>query len=71
MSAMAHGCPVITNVDDRSPTFMRHQETIFDVQRLAQFPSAQDLLRVGAAARAAVAPMDFAALARLLRVEAK
>lgn len=71
MSAMAHGCPVITNVDDRSPTFMRHDETIFDVQRLVQFPSAEELLRVGAAARAAVAPMDFAALARLLRVEAK
>jgi hypothetical protein len=50
---------------------MRHDETIFDVQRLVQFPSAEELLRVGAAARAAVASMDFAALARLLRVEAK
>lgn len=63
MSAMAHGCAVITNLDDRSPAFMRHADTVFDVHRLERFPGADELSRVGAAARSAVADLGFPRLA--------
>jgi len=63
MSAMAHGCAVITNLDDRSPAFMRHADTVFDVHRLERFPLLEDLSRVGAAARSAVADLGFPDLA--------
>jgi hypothetical protein len=67
MSAMAHGCAVITNVDELTPPFMVHDRTVFDVHRLERFPSGSDLRRVGAAAREAVGPYGFASLASLIR----
>ena len=67
MSAMAHGCAVITNLDPLTPPFMVHDRTVFDVHRLEHFPSGPDLRRVGTAARKAVGPYDFASLASLIR----
>jgi glycosyltransferase involved in cell wall biosynthesis len=66
LSAMAHGCPVITNLDSYSPSWMKHDESIFDIDQLSIFPSKDALLRVGDGARRAVAPYTFGSLASLL-----
>jgi hypothetical protein len=62
IGAMAHGVAVITNVDDQSPDWCRHGETVFDLDRLTSIPSLAELRRVGSAARAAVAPLTFGVL---------
>ena len=66
LSAMAHGCPVITNLDSYSPSWMKHDESVFDIDQLLTFPSKDALLRVGDAARRAVAPYTFESLASSL-----
>ncbi len=66
IGAMNIGLPVITNVDDWSPSWARHDETIFDVGRLERFPSHEDLKRVGDAGRRAVANLTFAGLIKIL-----
>jgi hypothetical protein len=66
LSAMAHGCAVITNLDKRSPAWMKHGESVFDISELERFPSAVDLERVGKNAVVAVAPYSFSALAKQL-----
>ena len=62
LSAMAHGCPVITNLDSYSPSWMKHDESVFDIDQLSNFPSKDSLLRVGEAGQRAVAPYSFEVL---------
>ena len=66
LSAMAHGCCVITNLDEGSPSWMKHNESVFDIDQLKVFPSAEELRRVGTEARVAVSPYSFKHLAALL-----
>lgn len=67
IGAMAHGLAVITNLDEFSPSWMIHGETVFDVARMDHFPSKQDLSRVGIAGMNAVAGLTYEELsARLL-----
>ena len=66
LSAMAHGCAVITNLDDYSPPWMKHGESVFDVNQLASFPSNAELLAVRTGAKKAVAPYTFEQLSKLL-----
>ena len=66
MSAMHLGVPVITNIDDLSPSWLRHNETVFDIEELREFPSDSELIRVGTAGRTAVADLSYANL--LLRL---
>lgn len=71
LSAMAHGCAVITNFDSYSPTWMEHGKSVFDIDQLSTFPSANELIQVGKAARLAAAPFTFASLATLLTTDSK
>ncbi len=66
LSAMAHGCAVITNLDSLSPSWMKHNDSVFDISQLNTFPTNADLARVGIAARAAVNPYSFESLVTLL-----
>jgi hypothetical protein len=59
---MAHGLAVITNLDELSPSWMKHQETIFEVGQLREFPSMEQLAAVGRAGRDAVRGLSYAAL---------
>jgi hypothetical protein len=66
LSAMAHGCAVITNLDEYSPPWMKHGESVFDVNLLASFPSNEELLVVRTGAKNAVNPYTFEQLSKLL-----
>ena len=66
LSAMSHGCAVITNLDGFSPRWMVHGDTVFDINQLSEFPSTGDLKRVGDRARDAASGYSFADLARIL-----
>ncbi len=66
ISAMAHGCPVITNRDSLSPTWMTHNETIFDIASLKHFPTPDELARVGRNAAEVAQTYNFATLANLI-----
>ena len=66
LSAMAHGCAVITNLDEYSPPWMKHGESVFDVNQLASFPSNEELLVVRTGAKNAVSPYTFEQLSKLL-----
>ena len=66
LSAMAHGCAVITNLDEYSPPWMKHRESVFDVNQLASFPSNEELLVVRTGAKNAVSPYTFEQLSKLL-----
>ena len=66
LSAMAHGCAVITNVDHLSPKWMRHGESIFDIDRLNVFPSAEEIREVRQGALTAIEPYTFERLSGLL-----
>ena len=66
LSAMAHGCALITNTDHYTPSWMKHGESIFDIDRLTLFPSSDELEEVRRGARTAVAPYTFARLVELL-----
>ena len=61
-SAMAHGLPVVTNLDRWSPKWMVHGTTVFDINRLEVFPSDDDLKSVGLAAREATRELDYVSL---------
>jgi len=71
LSAMAHGCAVITNFDSYSPVWMEHGKSVFDINQLVTFPSVSELARVGEAARLAAAPFTFESLASLLVTESE
>ncbi|MEJ7788060.1 MAG: hypothetical protein WKF96_24940 [Solirubrobacteraceae bacterium] len=51
VAAMEHGAVAITNLDEHSPPYLRHMETVIDIDRATELPSdplALNRLRVGA-----------------------
>jgi hypothetical protein len=66
LSAMSHGCAVITNLDNFSPVWMKHGESIFDINKLSEFPSALEFQIVRDGAVKAVAPYSFETLSAIL-----
>ena len=66
LSAMAHGCAVITNLDEQSPQWMKHGVSVLDVNLMGGFPSKAELQAIGEKAREAVEPYNFANLGRML-----
>jgi hypothetical protein len=66
LSAMSHGCAVITNVDDYSPNWMVHNHSVFDINMLDHFPSRSELEFVGLNASDAVKNYTFSELAKLI-----
>lgn len=66
LSAMSHGCAVITNVDDYSPDWMIHGESMLDIDKMSSFPTTGELIEIGKNARKAVSPYSFEQLGRLL-----
>jgi hypothetical protein len=69
LSAMSHGCAVITNIDRYSPSWMVHNRSIFDINKLSSFPSRGDLELVGKNSIEAVKDYSFSELAKLLATE--
>ena len=66
LSAMGHGCAVITNVDKYSPSWMVHGHSILDIDKMTRFPSANELKEIGGNAKGAVAPYTFTQLGHIL-----
>lgn len=66
LSAMSHGCAVITNVDKYSPSWMIHGSSIFDIEKLKEFPSSIELEEIGRNAKQAVAPYSFLQLSNII-----
>ena len=46
IGAMRHGAAVLTLLDQDSPNWMKHGENLFDVRKMAKFPSARELAEV-------------------------
>ena len=67
MSAMAHGCAVITNLDLLSPKWMKHGHNIFDINKLENFPDTAQIASVRKNSQLAVAEFDFDRLALLIQ----
>jgi hypothetical protein len=67
MSAMAHGCAVISNLDSLSPSWMNHGHNIFDINKLENFPDAAQIEGVRKNAQSAVAEFGFDRLALLMQ----
>jgi hypothetical protein len=53
-------------LDSLSPSWMKHNDSVFDISQLNTFPTNAELIRVGIAARVAVNPYSFESLATLL-----
>jgi hypothetical protein len=68
---MAHGCAVITNLDAESPSWMVHNKTVFNLDRLTSFPDKAILRQVGEAAAVTAAGFNFDQLALILRDSGK
>ena len=66
LSAMSHGCAVITNIDRYSPNWMVHGSTVFDIEKMSVFPSSTELQEIGRNAKQAVAPYTFSQLSKIL-----
>jgi glycosyltransferase involved in cell wall biosynthesis len=66
LSAMSHGCAVITNIDRYSPNWMIHGSTVFDIEKMSAFPSSTELQEIGRNAKQAVAPYTFSQLSKIL-----
>lgn len=66
MSAMRLSVPVITNLDASSPTWLRHEETVFDINKMAIFPPNEQLRTVGASAKSATKYLTYELLLGLL-----
>lgn len=66
LSAMSHGCAVITNIDRYSPRWMVHGSSVFDIDKMTEFPSSTDLEEVGRNAKQAVAPYSFLQLSKII-----
>jgi glycosyltransferase involved in cell wall biosynthesis len=64
IGAMAHGAAVVTALDSNSPSWMVHGQTIIDVRQLKQFPSSEELIRIGRNAKEAVESFTFENLAK-------
>jgi hypothetical protein len=66
LSAMTHGCAVITNLDSHSPPWMVHGSTLFDISQMSSFPTKSDLRRVREAGMRAANSFSFEYLAQIL-----
>jgi hypothetical protein len=66
LSAMSHGCAVITNIDKYSPSWMIHGASVFDIDKMTKFPSGTELEEVGRNAKQAVAPYSFSQLSKII-----
>jgi glycosyltransferase involved in cell wall biosynthesis len=66
LSAMSHGCAVITNTDKYSPSWMMHGSSVFDIDKMTKFPSSGELEEVGKNANQAVAPYSFSQLSKII-----
>ena len=66
LSAMTHGCAVITNLDSASPPWMVHGSTLFDISQMSSFPTTSDLRRVSEAGMRAAQRFSFECLAQIL-----
>jgi len=66
LSAMSHGCAVITNVDKYSPSWMVHGHSVLDIDKMTKFPSESELKEIGKNAIGAVAPYTFSQLGHIL-----
>lgn len=66
LSAMTHGCPVITNLDAGSPPWMIHGVTVFDIARLDCFPDKAALRNVGDVGMRAASEFSFDRLASII-----
>ena len=67
LSAMTHGCAVITNLDAESPPWMVHNKTVFDINKLTALPEKSQLREVGEAGARSASGFSFVSLAELLR----
>ena len=67
LSAMTHGCAVITNLDAESPPWMVHEKTVFDINMLTALPGKSQLREVGEAGARSASKFSFMSLAELLR----
>jgi len=67
MSAMAHGCAVVTNLDSLSPEWMKHGQNIFDINKLESFPDVAQIESVKENAQLAVVEFGFDRLASLIQ----
>jgi hypothetical protein len=67
MGALAHGCPVITNLDSDSPKWLQHGVTCIDVSRLTRFPPIEELAAIGIAGQEAISEYTYESLAEILR----
>ena len=70
LSAMAHGCAVITNIDSSSPTWMVHGDTVFDIDYLESIPSRDELARVGKNAAEVTKTYSFQVLSSIIKSHA-
>lgn len=66
LSAMSHGCAVITNLDKNSPSWMVHGHSVLDIDKMTEFPSEDELKKIGGNAIGAVAPYSFSHLGHIL-----
>jgi len=66
LSAMSHGCAVITNIDKYSPSWMVHGSSVFDIEKMTKFPSSGELEEVEKNAKQAVAPYSFSQLGNII-----
>jgi hypothetical protein len=66
LSAMGHGCAVITNIDQYSPSWMVHGLSVFDIDKMVHFPTSSELKEVGRNAKQAVAPYSFSQLSKII-----
>ena len=67
LSAMWLGTPVITNLDSWSPSWLKHGETVFDINRLEEFPSKGKLKEVGEFGRSATEHLTYQSLVSLFQ----
>ena len=67
LSAMWLGTPVITNLDSWSPSWLKHGETVFDINRLEEFPSKGKLKEVGEFGRRATEHLTYQSLVSLFQ----
>jgi hypothetical protein len=64
VGAMAQGAAVVTILDSNSPSWMVHGQNIIDMRQLKQFPSSEELNRIGKNAKEAVESFTFENLAK-------
>lgn len=67
LTAMEHEVPVISILDSDSSSWMKHGETIFDVNQLTRFPSQNELNYVASNAKSYVRNLTFSDLINRLK----